>query len=859
MSAPSKPSSRWGSFLSQAVAGVEARLDTILAEEDQQDGAAPVAKQPPSRPSSAASTANKPASASASARSANDRLQERLARAVAAKNAGAASPRTDASPARRSAELSSANRSPRPSADLARADSPAPGAVPSPRISLSKDEAPNVTNRQPEGATPKVNGERASVDSPRPSTQEERPYVSEPAPMLVPAANTEGKEETVPVSLSVSEKIVTSLDLYEKRIAELDKSLEDAQLQHQEELHGYVEQVDALQAKLQYLAREGAEAAKEEAAAAPAGSLEKKLAEKDQQVAQLMEEGNKLSGNEQKLRAVIKKLRSQISGDEKELNEQKIWRQKAEAELTNLRGTARSVDDLKREKDEAQRTAGQLRRDLDKSKTAAASKDTTIADLRAQLQEETERAKVMTSKLNDQIREAGQQKVKDLEDTVAAMEVEKSLAVDKAKAQTNELRDKLERAAERARAVELELKGEVQILESKLESLRATAEEASSGAVGDAQAKLLRQIETLQTQYSIASENWQGMEASLLSRAANLEKERDEALRRESEMRRKARESASRAKRQEEELEEAKTKLPSVERDLSNHQTQIEALRKRADEAETALAEARADFEKQRLAWKEETADKPGNERRPWLDEVALRNHSRPASPALNPPQRTYSSDFLGLQNFPTKLRKTSAPSSNGDHSPSERPSSARRPSQQPRPSIFSVPSAQSGGTPPSILGGGELGSIASPTHPLDREDTFDGMETPASPQHVLQDMVSVSTIAAGPSVQLVERMSAAIRRLESEKVAAKEELSRISGQRDEARAEIVALMKEVESSKSAAKKVEDLEKEVVEINERYQTTLEMLGEKSELVDELRADVEDVKAMYRDLVERTHK
>ena len=30
-----------------------------------------------------------------------------------------------------------------------------------------------------------------------------------------------------------------------------------------------------------------------------------------------------------------------------------------------------------------------------------------------------------------------------------------------------------------------------------------------------------------------------------------------------------------------------------------------------------------------------------------------------------------------------------------------------------------------------------------------------------------------------------------------------------------------------------------------------------MLGEKSELVEELRADVQDVKAMYRELVERT--
>lgn len=119
--------------------------------------------------------------------------------------------------------------------------------------------------------------------------------------------------------------------------------------------------------------------------------------------------------------------------------------------------------------------------------------------------------------------------------------------------------------------------------------------------------------------------------------------------------------------------------------------------------------------------------------------------------------------------------------------------------------------------------------------------------------------MVSVSTVGAGPSVQLVERMSAAIRRLEAEKVASKEELSRISAQRDEARAEIVALMKETDSGKAASSRVGELETQVAEINSRYQTTLELLGEKSEEVEELKADVQDVKAMYRELVERTVK
>lgn len=82
-------------------------------------------------------------------------------------------------------------------------------------------------------------------------------------------------------------------------------------------------------------------------------------------------------------------------------------------------------------------------------------------------------------------------------------------------------------------------------MESKMESLRARAEEVSSGASGDAHAKLLRQVETLQTQYAIASENWQGIEGSMLGRIASLEKERNDLAKKEGDIRRKARELVS--------------------------------------------------------------------------------------------------------------------------------------------------------------------------------------------------------------------------------------------------------------------------------------------------------------------------
>jgi len=140
--------------------------------------------------------------------------------------------------------------------------------------------------------------------------------------------------------------------------------------------------------------------------------------------------------------------------------------------------------------------------------------------------------------------------------------------------------------------------------------------------------------------------------------------------------------------------------------------------------------------------------------------------------------------------------------------------------------------------------------------HSTDHDEYFaNGMPTPTSPaltHRGVNDLISTSTVGAGPSVQLVERMSATVRRLESEKAASKDELTRLTAQRDEARQEVVSLMREVEAKRATDERVKALEEEQRAINQRYQTTLELLGEKSELVEELKADIVDVKQMYRE-------
>ncbi|KAI0966997.1 TATA element modulatory factor 1 TATA binding-domain-containing protein [Xylaria arbuscula] len=847
MSGPQK-SSRWGSFLSQAVAGVEARLDNILAE----DGSPKESTTPSAVSSAAPVPSTTPVRSASTSKPTNDRLQERLARAVAARNAASSAPRP-------STEAASTTSSPRPSSDTPERPPISATQAGSPRTSQSVEEttppAPHApTDSSNVASTPTTDGQLPPLSSPRSSLQLE-------------TSQLEKESERQSISHDEAEPTtdnVVASSLHTERVSHLEKTLQEMQIQHQDELNSHIERVDALQTKLQYLTREASEQARSVATSAPAGSLEKKIAEKDDQIAQLMLEGQKLASIDHQNRTIIKKLRAQLIANEKELNEQKIWRQKAEKDLADLRRRTEESNDLEKANDEAHGLLSQSKREVDRLKVENEVKDQTIAGLKSQLQEEAENAKSLAAKADEHQREADQKRVKELEDAVATLEASKEQAESDAKLAITEFREKAERASERARAIELELKGEVQMLEGKLEALRARAEEASSGAGGDAQAKLHRQIETLQTQHSIASENWRGMEASLEAKAANLEKERDEALRRESEMRRKAREVANRAKRQEEELEEMQSQLPTVQRDLKSYQSQLDTLRTRAEQAEAALAETKAELAKTQTLLKNDKGERADQERRNWLDEVPMaahRDRGRPDSPLLTAPIRTFSGDnFLGLQNYSTRFRKTSAPSSNGEPSPSDRASLVRRPSVQPpmRSPLLSSLSGLPTATTPSLASGFDF--VASPpTHATDRDDVLEGLERSASPQNVLQDMVSVSTMTAGPSVQLVERMSAAIRRLESEKVGAKEELARISGQRDEARGEIVALIQELETSKTATKRVANLENEIADINERYQTTLEMLGEKSELVEELRADVQDVKAMYRDLVERTIK
>lgn len=328
-------------------------------------------------------------------------------------------------------------------------------------------------------------------------------------------------------------------------LSDLAKALEEANQRQQEEIQEYVEQIDSLQSKIQYLSRNAADGARQAAASAPSGSLERKLAEKDAKIALLMDEGQKLSGTEQKFRAVIKKLRLQIAEHEKQVEELRKSTQKATSDAESLRNRLDGVQGDEKNQQETRRAIAALQREVANLKRENTKKDEAYRRLEQEMKLKMEQAEAASGEALSKAVTAEREKQKQLEDAMAVLQTDKESALDKARQESMEWREKLQRAAERGRSVEQELQLELRSMEGKLEAMRTVAEEASSGSGGEAHVKMLRQIETLQSQYASAQENWQGIESSLLAKAAGFERERDEAQRRESEMRKKARDAVS--------------------------------------------------------------------------------------------------------------------------------------------------------------------------------------------------------------------------------------------------------------------------------------------------------------------------
>lgn len=306
----------------------------------------------------------------------------------------------------------------------------------------------------------------------------------------------------------------------------------------------------------------------------------------------------------------------------------------------------------------------------------------------------------------------------------------------------------------------------------------------------------------------------------------------------------------------EDSLEQARSQQQELEEELTELRAKCSGLHDALQKAQTTISQAQVDLKAQRRHTEEKISELEAEKSR----------HPLPLLPTLHAQPRGESPLISGLK--PSSVRRGSP---HGRHHPAsfglglagtqlpmpDRPGLRRDGLQISHGSM--TPQQPDHGGSPSQLSVCQDQNGESHLNSEQLDDMFEGFLSPATPERTINDILSVSTSTAGPSIQVVERMSATVRRLESEKAAFRDELARLADQRDEARKQVIILIKEADAKQAAEERVSTLEVEVRAINQRYQTTLEMLGEKSELVDELHADIIDVKQMYRDLVESTMK
>lgn len=298
--------------------------------------------------------------------------------------------------------------------------------------------------------------------------------------------------------------------------------------------------------------------------------------------------------------------------------------------------------------------------------------------------------------------------------------------------------------------------------------------------------------------------------------------------------------------------------------ELQAQRTQLAALQEKLFKSEADIAAVKRELQVEREAsarQQEEERSRLSSE--PVHSPDTLYGQFRIESPPVARRNRKSSNERERASPHGTGRRVHGLAITAGPHSPAldGRPIS-RRSSTQPfhhYPSELKPSRRESSPFVPQVSINGSGIPPSPPAFSADHEMFFDddGVRTPATPERTINDMISGSTAGAGPSVQLVERMTAAVRRLESEKASSKEELARLAAQRNEAREQVISLMQEVDEKRKSDGRVAMLEKEVKGLEERYLTTLEMLGEKSETVEELKADVVDLKELYRELCERT--
>ncbi|XP_028711301.1 TATA element modulatory factor [Peromyscus leucopus] len=534
------------------------------------------------------------------------------------------------------------------------------------------------------------------------------------------------------------------------------------------------------------------------------------LKEKDEQIQGLMEEGEKLSKQQLHNSNIIKKLRTKDKDSENVIAKLNRKTKELEEELQHLRQVLDGKEEVEKQHREnikklnsvverQEKDLGRLQVDMDELEEKNRS---TQAALDSAYRELTDLHKANAAKDSEVQEAALRREMKAKEKLSAALEKAQEEARQQQEAlalQVGDLRLTLQRAEQAAARREDYLRHEISELQQRLQEAENRNQELSQ-SVSTTTRPLLRQIENLQATLGSQTSSWETLEKNLSDRLGESQTLLAAAVERE--------------RAATEELLANKIQMSSVE-------SQNALLRQ-----ENSRLQAQLESEKNKLRKLEDENSRYQVELENLKDEYVRTLEETRKEKTLLCSQLEM--EKMKVEQERKKAIFTQEAAKDKDHK------------------LFSVSSTPTMSRSSSISG---VDMAGLQTSFLSQDESHDHSFGPMSASASGSNLYEAVRLGAGSSI--IENLQSQLKLREGEISHLQLEISNLEKTRSIMSEELVKLTNQNDELEEKVKEIPKLRVQLRDLDQRYNTILQMYGEKAEEAEELRLDLEDVKNMYK--------
>ncbi|XP_053455217.1 TATA element modulatory factor isoform X2 [Nycticebus coucang] len=534
------------------------------------------------------------------------------------------------------------------------------------------------------------------------------------------------------------------------------------------------------------------------------------LQEKDEQIQGLMEEGEKLSKQQLHNSNIIKKLRAKDKDNENIIAKLNKKVKELEEELQHLKRVLDGKEEVEKQHREnikklnsvvgrQEKDLGQLHVDMDeleeKNRSIQAALDSAYKEL-------TDLHKANAVKDSEAQEAALSREMKAREELSAALEKAQEEAREQQETlaiQVGDLRLALQRTEQAAARKEDYLRHEISELQQRLQEAENRNQELSQ-SVSSTTRPLLRQIENLQATLGSQTSSWEKLEKNLSDRLGEYQTLLAAAVERE--------------RAATEELLANKIQMSSME-------SQNSLLRQ-----ENSRFQVQLESEKNRLRKLEDENNRCQVELENLKDEyVRTLEETRKEKTLLN--------SQLEMERMKIEQERKKAIFTQEAIKEKE-----RKP--------FSVSSTPTMSRSSSISG---VDMAGLQTSFLSQDESHDHSFGPMSASANGSNLYDAVRMGAGSSI--IENLQSQLKLREGEITHLQLEIGNLEKTRSIMAEELVKLTNQNDELEEKVKEIPKLRTQLRDLDQRYNTILQMYGEKAEEAEELRLDLEDVKNMYK--------